>query len=228
MKIRLVLLMTPLLLSCCSSIVCQDRAPAGESSGDALKPVNKGGRWGFANSAGQFVIQPKYFAAAPFSDGLALVVTGKPWKPFGNEYGEFRLAQVTYINRSGQEVRKPLSVRRARSFAEGRALVVPDSALRIKGGCAKGGYLGLNGDWAISPQFDGLTDFSEGLAAVNLGAKCGIGGKWGYINKDGATVIPVRFLSAGMFHDGQACVSEKIREEVINRTGNVIRGKKCR
>jgi hypothetical protein len=39
--------------------------------------------------------------------------------------------------------------------------------------------LNTTGDWAIKPQFDGLSDFSEELAAVNLGANCGMGGKWG-------------------------------------------------
>jgi hypothetical protein len=150
-------------------------------------------------------------------------------QPFGREYGEFRLAQITYVDLSGHEIVSPLSVRRARSFADGRALVVPDSALRIKGGCAKGGYLDTKGDWAIKPQYDGLMDFSEGLAAVNLGAKCGMGGKWGFIDKDGQTVIPFKLLRAGTFHDGQACVSEnRGEEEVIDRNGNVIPGKKCR
>ena len=71
--------------------------------------------------------------------------------------------------------------------------------LRIEGGCAKGGYLNAKGDWAIKPQFDGLSDFSEGLAAVNMGANCGMGGKWGYVDKAGQSVIPFRFLGRGRF-----------------------------
>ncbi len=196
---------------------------------DVLTPVSKDGRWGYANSTGQMVIRPKYFAAEPFSEGLALVVTRKPWQPFVSEYGEFLLAQVTYIDSSGREIRPPLSVRRAHSFVEGRALVVPDAVLRMKGGCAKGGYLNPKGDWAIKPQFDGLIDFSEGLAAVNVGAGCNMGGKWGYIDKDGQTIIQFRFLWAGKFHNGRACVGEKPRQdEVIDRTGNVLPGEKCR
>jgi hypothetical protein len=49
---------------------------------------------GFANAAGKLVITPKYFAAKPFKEGYAMVVTRKPWTPLGDEYGEFRLAQV--------------------------------------------------------------------------------------------------------------------------------------
>jgi len=217
------------MLTVCGDSVSQERVPPMAAADDVPKPVNKDGRWGYVNTTGQFVIQPKYFAAEPFSEGLALVATRKPSQPFGNEYGEFRLAQITYIDRSGHEILAPLSVRRARSFADGRALVVPDSMLRITGGCAKGGYLDMKGDWAIKPQFDGLTDFAEGLAAVNLGGKCGMGGKWGYIDKDGQTIIPFRFLWAGTFHDGQACVSEKRgADEVTDRSGNIIPDKKCR
>ncbi len=160
---------------------------------------------------------------------MALVVTRKPWQPLGSEYGEFRLAQITYIDRSGHEIHAPFSVRRARSFADGRAVVVPDFVLRAKGGCAKGGYLDTKGDWAIKPQFDGLSDFSKGLAAVNVGANCGMGGKWGYVGKEGQTVIPFKFLRARAFHNGRACVGERPREEeVIDRSGSIIPGEKCR
>ncbi len=182
------------MLTVCGDSVSQERVPPMAAADDVPKPVNKDGRWGYVNTTGQFVIQPKYFAAEPFSEGLALVATRKPSQPFGNEYGEFRLAQITYIDRSGHEILAPLSVRRARSFADGRALVVPDSMLRITGGCAKG-----------------------------------MGGKWGYIDKDGQTIIPFRFLWAGTFHDGQACVSEKRgADEVTDRRGNIIPDKKCR
>jgi hypothetical protein len=193
------------------------------------KPVNRNGRWGYADGKGQFVIKPKYFAAEPFSEGLALVATRKPWQPLGSEYGEFRLAQITYIDLSGHEIHAPLSVRTAHSFADGLAAVVPDHVLRAKGGCAKGGYLNTKGEWAIKPQFGGFSDFSEGLAAVNPGANCGMGGKWGYVGKEGQTVIPFQFLWAEAFHDGRACVSARPREEqVIDRNGNIIPGEKCR
>jgi hypothetical protein len=214
-----------------SGSVAQAVGPAAQTSAvdEVPKPVNRNGRWGYANRTGQFVIKPKYFAAEPFREGLALVVTRKPWRPLGSEYGEFRLAQITYIDPSGHEIHAPLSVRRASSFADGRAVVVPDYVLRAKGGCAKGGYLDTKGDWAIKPQFDGLSDFSEGLAAVNLGANCGIGGKWGYVDKQGQTVIPFNFLRAGAFHNGRACVAERPREwEVMDRSGNIIRGEICR
>src|SRR5208282_3062704 len=218
-----------LVLRLSAIVVSPQVLPAETPAADEIpKPMERNGRWGYVNVAGQFVIKPKYFAAASFSEGLALVVTRQPWEPLGSEGGDFRLTQITYIDLLGHEIRAPLSVRRAENFADGLAVVVPDYVLRIKGGCAKGGYLDAKGDWAIKPQFDGLSDFSEGLAAVNMGGNCSTGGKWGYVDKGGQTVIPFRFLSAGTFHNGRACVSEKPREEeVIDRSGNTIPGEKC-
>jgi hypothetical protein len=208
----------------------QTDAPSAETTPlDGLRPATSNGRWGYVNSEGRFVIKPKYFAAQPFKEGLALVITRKSWQPLGREYGEFRLAQITSIDDSGHEIRSPLSARRAAGFSDGLAVVVPDSALRVKGACAKGGYLNTKGEWAMKPQFDDLRDFSDGLAAVNLGAKCGTGGRWGYIDKGGHVAIPMKFLSAGQFHDGRACVAERPGEsEVIDRSGNVVPGEKCR
>ena len=230
--VRYVPLLAAIFAACfCTKCIGQTNiSPAGTASVDeVLKPAISDGRWGYVNDAGLFVIKPKYFAAQPFKEGLALVFTQKPWQPFGSEYGEFRLAQITYIDRSGHEIRSSLSVRRAADFSGGLAVVVPDSVLRIRGGCAKGGYLNTKGEWAIKPQFDDLRDFSEGLAAVNLGAKCGMGGKWGYIDKEGRVAIPMKFLFAGKFHNGHACVAEKRGEdEVIDRSGNIISGEKCR
>ena len=42
---------------------------------DALEPIEENGRWGFVNAAGKLVITPKYFAAKPFKEGYAMVVT---------------------------------------------------------------------------------------------------------------------------------------------------------
>jgi hypothetical protein len=202
-------------------------APCQAGSPTGLTPKEHNGKWGYVNEAGVFVITPKYFAAQPFVDGLALVVTKKPWTPLGSEYGEFRLAQVTWIDNSGRQIHKPISVRSARSFSDGLAAVVPDSAMRLHGGCAKGGYIDANGNWAIQPRFDGVSDFSEGLAAVNVGAQCGMGGKWGYINKAGAVVIAPRFLFAGHFHNGRACAMEEAHKDaVIDKTGTVV-GERC-
>jgi hypothetical protein len=225
-----VLLIAVLIMSSVGISFAQSGVPQGQDTvldKDALRPVEEKGRWGFADVTGKLVITPRYFAAQSFHEGYSLVVTRKPWTPLGDEYGEFRLAQVTWVDTTGRQIRDPLSVRRASNFSDGLASVVPDTMMRFKGGCAKGGYIDTKGQWAIKPQFDGLSDFSEGLAAVNLGANCGMGGKWGFIDKSGTTVIPFRFLSAGQFQNGRACVwEERGKGEVIDRNGNTIPAEK--
>jgi hypothetical protein len=191
-----------------------------EPFSEGLAAVQLHKRFGYIGPDGRFVIQPKYSAAKPFKGDLALVATRQPLEPLGSEYGEFRLAQITYVDRSGREIRAPLSVRRAASFSDGLAAVVPDSVLRLRGGCAKGGYLNVRGEWAIEPQFDDLRDFSEGLAAVNSGARCGIGGKWGYVGKDGKVVVPFQYKFAGEFKSGHACVAQAEQWKLIDAKGN--------
>lgn len=82
------------------------------------------------------------------------------------------------------------------------------------------GYLNTRGEWAIEPQFDEARDFSDGLAAVNQGGKCHMGGEWGYINRTGQLVIPSRYSAAGQFNDGYACVRTGKRWYQIDAKGN--------
>jgi WG containing repeat len=87
------------MLFFCPNLLGQARTLPSQTGSvdDVLKPENSNGTWGYVNSRGLFVIKPKFFAAQPFKEGVALVVTQKPWQPLGSEYGEFRLAQITYI-----------------------------------------------------------------------------------------------------------------------------------
>src|SRR5580698_4730030 len=172
---------------------------------EGVAAVELNGRFGYINVDAHFVIDPKYFRAAPFKDGFAWVVVRKPWFPFGTgEYGVALYGRVTYIDHSGREMRHPFSAEGVSNFSEGLAAVRPG---KIFGGCSeKVGYLNVRGKWGIEPQFDDASDFSEGLAAVNQGAKCHMGGKWGYIDKDGRVAVPVRYDFAAQFKRGQACV----------------------
>lgn len=64
----------------------------------------------------------------------------------------------------------------------------------------KWGYINERGALAIGAKFDNTRDFSEGLAATNLG------GKWGYIDINGKTIIEHSFRSAFPFKSGIARV----------------------
>jgi hypothetical protein len=69
----------------------------------------------------------------------------------------------------------------------------------------------------IEHRFDEATDFSEGMAAVNFsndyemeagpeGGKIRSRGNWGYIDRQGKTVIEPMFSAAHPFRDGLAFV----------------------
>lgn len=64
----------------------------------------------------------------------------------------------------------------------------------------KRGYIDASGNIVIQPQFDGASDFSEGLAVVATGTK------EGYIDETGKLVIEPRFDTAQEFSEGLAAV----------------------
>lgn len=68
-------------------------------------------------------------------------------------------------------------------------------------------------------QYDELTPFSEGMAAVRKG------NKWGYINHEGTLVIPCKYsIKPGRFSEGLACVEAPVKPAVqfINKNGEIV------
>lgn len=62
----------------------------------------------------------------------------------------------------------------------------------------------------------GVCNFSEGLCAVRSK------GKWGFIDKTGATVIAIEYENAGAFHEGLACVRQNSKYGYIDKSGKVV------
>lgn len=79
----------------------------------------------------------------------------------------------------------------------------------------------------IKPAYAQIEDFSEGLAAFNLGGEWEEemfgpvlgGGKWGFINTSGKLVIPVQYEEVGGFHEGVASVKVGEKYFFINKSG---------
>lgn len=80
------------------------------------------------------------------------------------------------------------------------------------------------GDVVIPLKYDSIPyngSFSEGLAAV------GIEGKWGFIDKSGNEVVPLKYGYADEFSEGLACVSltnkyKKDKYGFIDKSGNEV------
>ena len=59
----------------------------------------------------------------------------------------------------------------------------------------------------VPPKYDRVKDFSEGLAAVELGIdEQGLDGKWGFIDTTGKEVVPCQYSEVGNFSEGLAAV----------------------
>jgi len=186
-----------------------------------LEVQQKGDKFGFVDSSGQFGIAPTFDEALPFSEGLAAVRSGDKWgfiDTSGNFVIQPRFTAAYYfregvstaeldsdsvlIDRSGAVLASQFQY--VDLIAEGRVPVTQKE---------KSGYLDLAGKAVIPLIYDGVSPFSEGLAAVEQGKK------WGYVNRDGKLVIPAKFDQAEMFGSGLAAAKFDGKSGFIDKSG---------
>ena len=175
-----------------------------------LFPFFEKDKWGYINHQGKVVIQPRFIQARDFENGLSRVQTEKNLG-FINDQGKVVFAT---------SIDKPTDW--TGNFSDGRA------AFSVKKKC---GYFDAQGNVVIDPKYDDAEDFSDGLAAVNEGAKPAAfprpyleGGKWGFINKTGRRVIPMHFdrVSGKGFSGGVAIVKFGDIFQCIDKAGKVL------
>jgi hypothetical protein len=83
----------------------------------------------------------------------------------------------------------------------------------------KWGFADRKGKTQISPKYDQVYLYTEGLAAVKKK------GKWGYIDINGKEVIPPQYEAVKPFYKGHAVVEKQIKSEqvgVIDSMGKVV------
>ncbi|MDZ8078663.1 MAG: WG repeat-containing protein [Nostoc sp. DcaGUA01] len=184
--------------------VIDRKFPGAGRFSEGLAPVKTDGKWGYINKTGTPSISQSFDEAYQFRESLAPVKKDNEWM---------------YIDRDGKPVIQG-KFDKISYFSEGLAAVRQNN---------KWGYIDRQGNLVIKPQFDeprdtpkrydcdatdiignkaeckyldNRHDFSEGLAAIYMN------GKWGYIDRQGKTVIEAQFSQANNFSERLAYVCQ--------------------
>lgn len=163
----------------------------------ALKAAD-GTKWGYINKDGTFIIKPQYDNAMDFQDnGLAIVDKGN-------------LSGI--IDRNGRFI-VPLKYSSITQFSEGRAAVIDDSGFRV---------IDLSGEVITPKSYSYIGTFHNGRVIFNNISEQGLL-LYGYLDRNGSEIIPMQFMSANDFKDGQALVQIKDNQfALIGLKGEIL------
>lgn len=173
--------------------------------------------YGFIDKQGKLIIKPQYIFALDFHEGLAsFAVSGKD------------AIQMGFIDKLNRVVIKP-EFNIAGSFSEGLAVVAENAATYLFEGSIyidEGGspgkkvmYIDKQGSVVISGKFDSASNFSEGLAQVEVDLRCR------YVDKSGRVVIQPAVAETavcGSFSEGLASINADNGAKFIDKTGKVV------
>jgi hypothetical protein len=167
--------------------------------GLALAKSDKtGNKIGFINKRGRWAIAPQFDWAEPFAEGVA-AADGDGGRGF--------------IGRTGRFVIPPAFLE-VHSFSAGVALVYRESCKPL--------FVDHSGRIAIRTPGDFASAFSEGLSIVEVGGTCGLGGRYGFMDKMGRLVIDPRYELVGPFSEGLAAARLAGNWGFIDRRGDVV------
>ena len=169
------------------------------------------GKYGLINRLGQFIFPPIYVWIGTARQGRCVV----------------RLEKDGVINLKGEYIVQPTKSINDVFYKEGRLPFYEDG---------KYGFLDLDGNIAIHPQFDGIGSFNAGRCPVLMIIKKKVvnpelkrgwsmrsAKKWGVISLDGTMVVPPVYKSIRMFSDEGIAVALTDDGYVhIDKQGNCI------
>lgn len=194
---------------------------------EGLATVSKGdNQWGFIDKIGKEVIPCIYQWALSFSEGLAKVQKDEKWG---------------FVDKNGKVV-VPIQYDEVGNFKEGLAYVKKDG---------KYGYIDKNGEIIIPFIYEWADDFSEGLVGVGIdfeeekevtyfvhwegwGEPPPNAGKtiteiqivktrkYGFIDKDGNTVVPFNYEVVWGFSEGYANVRSNFGWGYVDKNGEEV------
>ncbi|MFA9389200.1 MAG: WG repeat-containing protein [Prolixibacteraceae bacterium] len=189
--------------------------------------VNLNGRWGFIDQNGVEVIRPdSYEFVGDFSDGLAIAYSNKSYGyidedgqiaiefiydmvwDFANNKAKVLLGnKLGFIDKKGSEV-IPIAYDLISNFIDGKALARVENTWIL---------IDENGNESAALNYDYIWD------ADNQGFyKVFKNDKYGFINKQGKEVIPLKYDYTEDFNNDLAIVSTQNNFGMIDRKGNEI------
>lgn len=187
--------------------ICEQRAAA-----------KSGGKHGFIDATGKWIVEPRYDLVTDFARGMAQVALADGTSPALPTDDAGRIVITPYfsgafgiVDRAGALLhpvtsRAPvLGLRGGQELSEGRAVIQHER---------KYGYADLQGRVVIAAQYDYALPFSEGRARVRRGKK------EGFVDLDGAEIVAAIYDGALPFSEGLAAVKKK-QWGYIDRDGNV-------
>ncbi len=196
--LQIIALLLPLQAPCAAQVSLP--LPPGKELDKAPEPAQQGGKWGYVDQAGRYLISPQFDFATSFSEGAAAVEVN-------HRFG--------YISGDGHFVIPPKYFR-AGPFKEGFAWVVTRKPWTPLGTGEVG--IALYGQVTYIDHFgreirrpfsaEHVSNFSEGMAAVRPGKIFGgCSEKVGYLNTRGDWSIKPQFDDALDFSEGLAAVN---------------------
>lgn len=157
-----------------------------------------GNKVGFIDKGGQWAMIPRFDWAESFSEGVAAVDIG---------------GMRGFVNRTGRLV-IPAVFAEVHSFSAGLALAYQESCKPL--------FIDHSGRVVISAPVDFASAFVDNLSIVGIGGRCGVGGRFGYMDRSGALTIAPRYESAAPFSEGLAAVRAGDKWGFINRKGALV------
>ena len=159
------------------------------TSGQSLINFQQDSLFGYKNSSGKIVIAPAYESPATFHNGYAMI---------------YHKGDIVVIDSLGHVITQFISFRGFdfnNTVSEGVFAAWDATKQRL-------GFMNLQGQWAIQPQYWEVEDFIDGLAAVwedpdihpDTLSDCGTPvahSRWGYINHKGEYIIQPKYEEPG-------------------------------
>lgn len=208
-----------------STTIMPSNSQTEENLTEELSRVKAGGKWGYINRKGDFVIQPQFENSYNFTEELAAIRVNEKWG-YINRKGDFVIQpqfEVAYDFREGMA---PVKVGGKWGYIDTKGVVViqpqfedayifREELAKVKMN-GKYGYIDKKGEVVIQPQFEEAYSFREGLAKVK------IDGKYGFVDKKGNYETRFQFDDTDFFHEGMATVKLNGKWGYIDKKGNFV------